>query len=143
MMIISKPSRFFFCLGICLFLGISGRVASDDGIGSSDGLKLKRGVMCERIEGVIPVHISVAFSINTGQLSCFTSFSDIRENTYVLHKWYRRDTLVTRKKLTLKAPRWSTYSSIQLREADKGPWRVEIIDANDHFLQILRFSVTD
>jgi hypothetical protein len=45
--------------------------------------------------------------------------------------------------LTLKPPRWSTFSSIQLREADKGPWRVEIVDEKDRLHKTLRFSITD
>ena len=63
--------------------------------------------------------------------------------TATLHKWYRRGELITTKRLTLKPPRWSTYSSIQLREADKGPWRVEIWDDYNHLLDTLRFSVTE
>jgi len=38
---------------------------------------------------------------------------------------------------------WSTYSQIQLRETDKGPWRVEISDQNGKVFDVLRFSITD
>jgi hypothetical protein len=51
--------------------------------------------------------------------------------------------LSTKKKLFLKPPSWSTYSSIQLREADKGPWRVEVTDDKGKLFATLRFSVTD
>jgi hypothetical protein len=100
-------------------------------------------VMCEFIEDFAPRHPAAAFSIEVGKISCFTSFSGIRNSTYTLHKWYRRDELVTTKRLTLKPPSWSTYSSIQLREADKGPWRVEILDDRSRLMTTLRFSVTD
>lgn len=106
-------------------------------------VKLVRAVMCETIENYEPVNPSVVFSITTGQLSCFTVFEDIDKATYVTHRWYRRDDLVTTKMLKLKPPRWSTYSRIQLREADKGPWRVEIRDDADRLMETLRFSVTD
>lgn len=139
----SKPSWVIFCIVICLLIGVAGRAEADNEIGLSAGPKLQRGVMCERIEEYMPVQIAVAFSIDVGQMSCFTSFTDIPETTYVFHKWYRRDTLVTSKQLTLKSPSWSTYSSIQLREADKGPWRVEIYNSRDKLLKTLRFSVTD
>lgn len=105
--------------------------------------RLVRAVMCETIDGYEPKNVSVAFPINAGKISCYTSFEGITGTTYVDHKWYRRDELVTSKRLTLKAPRWATYSSIQLREDDKGPWRVEIWDANNHLIKTLRFSVTD
>ena len=99
--------------------------------------------MCEYIEDFAPRNQAVVFSIEVGRISCFTSFSGIKNSTYTLHKWYRRDELVTTKRLTLKPPSWSTYSSIQLREADKGPWRVEILNNRSQLLRTLRFSVTD
>ena len=106
-------------------------------------LKLIRATMCERIENYLPVNFAVVFSVTVGKISCFTSFDPVPKETQIEHKWYYKDTLSTQKRLFLKTPRWSTYSSIQLREADKGPWRVEIVDKNNRILGILRFSVTD
>ena len=106
-------------------------------------MSLQRAVMCEFIEDFAPRNPAMVFSIDVGKISCFTSFSGIEDSTYTLHKWFRRDELVTTKRLTLKPPSWSTYSSIQLREADKGPWRVEILDDQGRLMKTLRFSVTD
>jgi hypothetical protein len=108
-----------------------------------NGMALVRAVMCEYIEAFEPQNQAVVFSIEVGKISCFTSFNGIKDSTYALHKWYRRDELITKKRLTLKPPSWSTYSSIQLREADKGPWRVEILNSQDQLIKTLRFSVTD
>ncbi len=107
------------------------------------GPELTRAVMCESIEALEPHNTAVAFSIGTGKISCFTSFEGFKSATHAWHRWYRRDALVTAKRLILKPPSWSTYSSIQLREADKGPWRVEITTADNRILKTLRFSVTD
>ncbi len=104
---------------------------------------LTRAVMCEYIQGIEPQSVAVVFSIKAGKISCFTAFNAIKKTTHAFHKWYRRDALVTTKRLTLKPPRWSTYSSIQLREADRGPWRVEIWSAGNQLLNTLRFSVID
>jgi hypothetical protein len=91
----------------------------------------------------IPFNPSVAFSISTGKIYCYTLFDQIPDDTIVYHHWFFRDKPSARIRLTLKSPRWSTFSSIQLREADRGPWRVEISDAGGRVLKILRFSVTD
>jgi hypothetical protein len=104
---------------------------------------LTHAVMCEAISDYVPIHPAVVFSIDIGKVSCFTAFDSVLERTYIYHKWYHYDKLSTKKKLFLKAPRWSTYSSIQLREADRGPWRVEITNQNGTVMAILRFSVTD
>lgn len=105
--------------------------------------RLIRAVVCETIEEYEPKYVAVAFSINIGKISCYTSFDGVSDTTYIEHKWFRREELVTAKRLTIKPPVWSTYSSIQLREADKGPWRVEIWDAQDQLIKTLRFSVVD
>jgi len=109
----------------------------------ADGLVLETAVMCERIEKFDPVNPAVVFSINTERIICYNLFDPVPDQTYIFHKWYRRDTLSKRTRLTLKPPRWATFSSILLREGDKGPWRVEITDEKDRILHVLRFSITD
>ena len=106
-------------------------------------VRLVRAVMCEVIEDYEPRYIAIVFPINTGRISCYTSFDEISEVTSVYHKWFRHDALVTSKRLTIKPPNWATYSSIQLREADKGPWRVEVWQENGPLLKTIRFSVAD
>ena len=106
-------------------------------------LTLVRAVMCEAIQEYAPVTIAVIFSIERGRVSCFTEFDPVPQKTYIHHKWYRQDRLITVKRLTMNPPRWSSFTSVQLRDADKGPWRVEITDADDILLRTLRFSITD
>jgi hypothetical protein len=106
-------------------------------------LIMDHAVMSERIEDFAPVNSGVVFSIRMGKVTCFTSFGSVPNKTFIYHKWFHKDKLSTKKRLTLQTPRWSTYSSIQLRETDKGPWRVEICDQKGNLLHILRFSITD
>ena len=106
-------------------------------------LGLKQAIMCERVENLVPVRSGLAFSVATGQVCCFTSFDPVSQPTVVYHRWFRRDELSTQTRLRLYPPKWSTYSVIQLRETDKGPWRVEIIDQNGRIFDVLRFSITD
>jgi hypothetical protein len=63
--------------------------------------------------------------------------------TTVFHVWYHRDRLVAKRRLVLQPPSWKLYSTMQLRETDKGPWRVEILGADSKRLDVVRFSVTD
>ena len=73
----------------------------------------------------------------------YTLFDEIKEDSAIYHRWLFHDKPVAKFKLFLKAPRWATYSSIQLREADKGPWRVEIRDSNNKLLKTIRFSIVN
>ncbi|MEJ2725959.1 MAG: DUF2914 domain-containing protein [Deltaproteobacteria bacterium] len=106
-------------------------------------LTLAKAAMCEGIKEYVPQNPGIVFSTAIGKIVCFTAFDPVPQKTVVYHNWYRNDELITKVKLTLRPPRWSTFSSIQLREADKGPWRVEIVDQEDRVHKILRFSVTD
>jgi len=104
---------------------------------------LVQAVMCESIENYQPLNPAVAFSISQGEIFCFSNFDPVLKKTYILHKWFKKDKLVFTMKLTLSPPKWSSFSRIQIREADKGPWRVEIWDADDTRLRTLRFSMVD
>jgi len=104
---------------------------------------LVRAVMCESIQKLTPANQAVVFSIDLGRVSCFTEFDQVTHQTVIHHKWYRKDNLISVKQLSLNPPRWSSFSSMQLRDADKGPWRVDITDENDEVISTLRFSITD
>lgn len=140
--------RSLICLGAWLVLvcGTATVAGAQEPAGpgkKADTFNLTRAVMCEVIENFEPLGAAAAFSVEAGRVSCYTAFRGIHDTTYVVHKWYRRDELVTTKRLTLKTPSWATYSSIQLREADKGPWRVEVLHSEGQLLRTLRFSVVD
>jgi Protein of unknown function (DUF2914) len=106
-------------------------------------MTLDRAVMCEEIKDFVPHNPAVVFSIKIGKVCCYTSFDPVPKKTFIYHKWFHRGNPSTNKRLTLQPPRWATFSTIQLRETDKGPWRVEISDQNGKLLYILRFSITD
>ncbi|MEJ2728807.1 MAG: DUF2914 domain-containing protein [Deltaproteobacteria bacterium] len=110
---------------------------------NADQLKLSEAVMCEEIVSNAPKNPTVVFSISREKAVCFTLFDPVPQKTVIYHNWYHRDVPSAKIRLELKPPRWSTYSSIQLRETDIGPWRVEITDENENIFGVLRFSVTD
>lgn len=106
-------------------------------------LRLSQAVMGEKVENLQPVRPAIAFSVGIGQVYCFTAFDPVPQPTVIFHRWFHRDELSTQTRLRLYPPKWSTYSVIQLRETDKGPWRVEISDQEGRVFSILRFSITD
>jgi hypothetical protein len=110
----------------------------------STGMKMINAVMCEDVEDGRPLNEGVIFSSSIGKISCYTEFDHLTEKRTIYHCWYFKDNLSAKKMpLVLNPPHWSTYSQIQLRETDQGPWRVEIIDQDGKILQTLRFSITD
>lgn len=110
---------------------------------STGKILLVQAVMCEDMLDLVPRNPTTVFSIERRKAICFTSFDPVTEKMIVYHQWFHRDQNSAKMKLTLNPPRWSAYSSIQLRAEDIGPWRVEITDAQGHILDILRFSITE
>ena len=127
-------------LAVFFLMVFSGSLAVSQ---ESAKLTLDEAFMCEEIKDSAPVNKTVVFSIVLRKAICYTSFSSVPDNVVIYHNWYNRDKMVARVRLRLKPPRWSTFSSIPLKEKDKGPWRVEILDPAEKLLRVLRFSVTD
>jgi hypothetical protein len=109
----------------------------------ANGLKIAKSTMCEEVKDGQPFNEGFAFSSDLGKISCYTEFDPVPERTVIYHCWYFKDNLSTRRKFVLNPPKWSAFSQIQVRETEKGPWRVDITDDDGDVLQTLRFSVTD
>ena len=115
-------------------------VTTDD---STEPLTLGQAVICEEIFANAPRNRTVVFSASKEKVICFSTFESVPQKTFIYHNWYHKDIPSSRIRLILRPPRWSTYSSIQIRKTDIGPWRVEITDATGQVLRILRFSITE
>lgn len=132
-----------FTILFVLFLPLSEQPQSKNSDPSASNIVLVQAEMCEDIQGQTPQNATTVFSIERRKAICFTSFDPVSEQTDIYHHWIHRDRPSAKIKLTLKPPRWSTYSSIQLRAEDLGPWRVEVTDSNGRVFQVLRFSITE
>lgn len=104
---------------------------------------VEKAYICEEIVNRDPLHPAVVFRNGIEKIYCYTILDKVKDNDIIYHNWYKKDRLSSRIKLGIRAPRWATYSSIQLRDYDNGPWRVDITDAEGHVLKTLRFSILD
>jgi hypothetical protein len=110
---------------------------------STPQLTLDQAVMCEEILERGPRNQTVVFSLAKERVVCFTSFGTVPQRSFIYHNWYYRDIPMAKRRLLVQPPRWSTYSSIQIRKTDVGPWRVEITDSQGKIFRVLRFSITE
>jgi hypothetical protein len=130
-------------VGVQLFLLFPFHIVKNVRVANADELKLAEAVMCEDIYSDGPRNPTMVFSANRERAVSFSVFDPVPQKTVIYHNWYHRDVPSAKIRLQLKPPRWSTYSSIQLRRTDIGPWRVEITDGKGKVFGVLRFSVTD
>ncbi|MDQ1336497.1 MAG: hypothetical protein QG552_3447 [Thermodesulfobacteriota bacterium] len=144
----SHTSIGFLIAAILLILSLSARAQENDAARplppeTTASLTLVRAIMCEGIKEFEPQTETILFSATLGEAVCFTAFDPVPEKTEIYHNWFKRDVPDAKFKLTLKPPKWASFSRIRLRNSDSGPWRVDITDANGRILQTLRFSVTE
>lgn len=134
-------------LVLFLLVGMGSVAAAPPGSGESRSSSrdpvLVQAVICEDVQGSSPIQPAIVFAAMIGKVVCFNLFDPVPEQAVIYHVWYHRDVLSATRKLTLKPLRWATFSSIQLRESDKGPWRVELQDEQGRVLHTLRFSIVD
>ena len=130
-------------LTICGAYAIWAQSETSDRQGADLQVKLAKASMCEQVKDYEPFNPAIAFPISLGKVACYTLFDPVPKKTTIYHSWFRRDVLSTTIRLELKPPRWGAFSEIQLRESDKGPWRVEIKDENGKLFKVLRFSITE
>lgn len=107
------------------------------------GLMLGHASVSEAVRNRIPINETIVISANLEKMYCFTDFFSVTERTVIYHNWFRKDQRYARVKLSVRPPRWATYSSVRLAENLKGPWRVEITDSGGNVMRTLRFSVID
>ena len=130
----------FFLLPVPGFSQEQKEAATDD---PGKPLTLGQAVICEELFANAPRNRTVVFSAAKEKVICFTAFESVPQKTFIYHNWFHKDIPSSRLRLVLRPPRWSTYSSIQIRKTDIGPWRVEITDATGQVLRVLRFSITE
>lgn len=135
----SLLSRLFIVCAVVGFLFIPAGV----GLADQPRVVLADAVVCERISNCRPVNPAVVFSVSQGEVFCFSAFDPVYEKTAIFHNWYKKDKLIFSMRLMLSVPKWSSFSRVQMRDADKGPWRVEIRDEDNNILKTLRFSMSD
>jgi hypothetical protein len=139
--------RLLFFLGVVLaiqiFLPLPSYCQNNKRNANAQQLTLSQALMCEEVLNNAPQNPTVVFSATRERAICFSTFDPVPQKAAIFHNWFHRDVPNARIQLILNPPRWSTYSSIQLRKTDIGPWRVEITDEEGNILGVLRFSVTD
>jgi len=135
----------FWCSRLLIFCGLVGFLFIPAGVGLADQprMVLADAVVCESISNFRPVSPAVVFSVSQGEVFCFSEFDPVYEKTAIFHNWYKKDKLIFSMRLILSVPKWSSFSRVQMRDADKGPWRVEIRDEDNNILKTLRFSLSD
>lgn len=100
---------------------------------------VSRAEICTGIENREPVGGADSFT-DVDRLYLFSEIKDAGENSRIKHVWYFGDTEVLEVELTVKGPRWRTWSNKNIHDM-KGAWRVDIVDSAANVLRSVPFTV--
>ena len=88
-----------------------------------------------------PVDSLNSISADSIRLYCYTKVSGAVDDTWITHVWYWHDREMARVRLPVQSSNWRTWSSKQMLPQWSGQWRVEVLDADEHHLLVIPFSI--
>jgi Na+-transporting methylmalonyl-CoA/oxaloacetate decarboxylase gamma subunit len=102
---------------------------------------LKRIAIAPTLRDKEPADAGEVFPANVGKLHCFTHVVNADGQKQIVHKWYYRDTVVSKVPLKVSGKSWRTHSTKTISPGQRGPWRVEVLGPAGEVLGEARFEI--
>ena len=108
------------------------------------GIELIKAVMCQEVDGDIPMGINSTFQSGEKQIYCFSRLNNhYNSSSVIYHSWYYG--AQKKAKVRIRIGNGKNQAGISKRiipAAEAGQWHVEIVTADQKVLQIISFEVT-
>ena len=127
---------------LVLFVVFLGSQATSQAQEGTPYLEVSAGAICKDLVNLEPVDTGTSFSVEEGQLYCFTKITGAQSPAHVTHVWYFDGTERARVHLTVNSIAWRTYSSKIIQPHELGAWHVDVLDSLGNVLKTLKFEVT-
>ena len=108
---------------------------------AAPAVEVTRAVVATAVEDREPVGESTTFAADVGTLYFYTVFEGSFDEAQVNHVWLYEGEEVARVPLTVRGPRWRTWSSKQIMPEWTGNWTVRVIAGDDKILATVDFTV--
>lgn len=124
-------------LWLVMCLGLQATVQAQD----TPYLEVAAAAICKDLVALEPVDTGTSFSVEEGQLYCFTKITGAQSPVYITHVWYFDGTERARVDLAVNSIAWRTYSSKIIQPHELGAWHVDVLDSLGNVLKTLKFEV--
>lgn len=104
-------------------------------------IKVNEIKFCKSVEEMKPIGNGTRFNEDVGMIYCFTKLKSNLETGSVFHIWYYKDKEMAKIQLPVKAKTWSTWSSKEISEGQRGEWRVDVVDPSGKLLANRKFRI--
>jgi hypothetical protein len=109
--------------------------------GEAQGLVIATAVVAGGVEDREPVDPADAFPADVGEVSFYTVIEGDFGERVVEHVWLWDGDEVARVSLTVRGPRWRTWSSKTIPAAWTGAWEARIEDSSGAVLASVSFRI--
>lgn len=109
---------------------------------AADGdISVTQAVVATAVEDREPVGAAETFPSDVGQVYFYTVFEGDFPETEVEHVWLRDGEEVARVPLTVRGPRWRTWSSKRILADWTGAWTAQVVGPDGAVLESVDFTV--
>ena len=137
---LGEPRR-GFGLGMGVLLALAAVMVVTPTYAQAQDLVISSAVVAARVENREPVQQADSFPANVGEVSFYTLIEGDFGERVVEHVWIWNGDEVARVSLTVRGPRWRTWSSKTIPADWTGPWEARIEDSSGAVLASVPFRV--
>jgi hypothetical protein len=123
---------------VLLSLSLSPLLRAED---APPEITVAKAVICTGVQDRAPVGEGTLFPSTVGKIYCYSLILLPEGETTIHHIWYWEDNRMADVPLTVRAPRFRTYSSKQILPQWKGAWRVELTGPDGKVLATTAFTI--
>ncbi len=105
-------------------------------------LTVFRASVCYNIVEHEPLDVGTTFTNDVNKVFCFSEIMGAKTNTHITHTWYYMGAERAKVKLRVHGTRWRTSSSKIIQQHEIGNWEIQIKDANENVIKVLKFNIT-
>jgi hypothetical protein len=107
----------------------------------AEELQVHDPATCTGVEDRVPIGVSDTFPASVKKVYAFTRVVGAASDTFVVHKWYYGDRLMSEVRLRVQSSNWRTFSSKNILAGWTGQWRVDVVDENGMVIGGIPFTV--
>ncbi|HEX7118076.1 MAG TPA: DUF2914 domain-containing protein [Longimicrobiales bacterium] len=108
---------------------------------AAPAVEVSRAVVATGVENREPIGVAESFPEDVGQVYFFTVIEGDFAEMQIEHVWLREGEEMARVPLTVRGPRWRTWSSKRIPADWSGKWSVRVVTADDQVLSSVDFTV--
>lgn len=130
-----------FVPALCALALLTAAPATAQETPAGDELRVTSAAVATDVQEREPVGADDSFRADVGRLYFHTTLEGDFGETSLVHVWLHDGAEVARVPMTVRGPRWRTWSSKEIAPDRTGDWEVRVVDTSGEVLETASFTV--